>query len=120
MSGSGHDRPAVSGASNTSTPSSTSGIRWARLLARIYEILPLLCPSCGGQMRILAVLTDPSVVQNILLHLDLPHRPPTVAPARGPPQGDLLLDQTPEFDLSDPDPVPEYELDQSVPDAFEA
>lgn len=36
-----------------------------------------------GDMRILAFLTDPPVVQGILLHLDLPHRPPPVAPARG-------------------------------------
>lgn len=33
--------------------------RWARLIARIYEVSPLACPDCGGEMRILAVLTDP-------------------------------------------------------------
>jgi hypothetical protein len=26
--------------------------RWAVLIARIYEVFPLLCPLCGGQMRI--------------------------------------------------------------------
>jgi hypothetical protein len=97
---------------------SSARIRWAQLLARIFQVLPLLCPSCGGDMRILAFLTDPPVVQGILLHLDLPHRPPPVAPARGPPQGDLLLDQTLEFDLTEPDPIPEYEFDQSIPDDF--
>ena len=25
---------------------------WAVLIARIYEVFPLLCPMCGGQMRI--------------------------------------------------------------------
>jgi hypothetical protein len=25
---------------------------WAVLIARIYEVFPLLCPLCGGQMRI--------------------------------------------------------------------
>ncbi len=25
---------------------------WAALIARIYEVFPLLCPICGGQMRI--------------------------------------------------------------------
>ncbi|NIV26487.1 MAG: hypothetical protein GWN45_03780 [Gammaproteobacteria bacterium] len=29
-------------------------IRWAVLLARIYDVLPLLCPACGAEMRILA------------------------------------------------------------------
>lgn len=104
------------------SPSSDSSarIRWAQLLARIFQVLPLLCPSCGGDMRILAFLTDPPVVQGILLHLDLPHRPPPVAPARGPPQGDFLLDQTLEFDLTEPDPTPEYEFDQSIPDDFDS
>ncbi len=45
-------------------------IRWAVLLARMYDVLPLLCPACGGEMRILAFLTDPPVVSAILLHLD--------------------------------------------------
>lgn len=109
-----------------SSPRRSARIRWAQLLARIYEVLPLLCPSCGGQMRILAFLTDPPVVSAILLHLDLPHRPPRVAPARGPPQGDFLLDQSPTFDLTEPEPEfafdqsgPEYNFDQSIPDEFD-
>ncbi len=94
---------------------SPARIRWAVLLARIYEVLPLLCPVCGGQMSILAFLTDPPVVSAILLHLNLPHRPPPVAPARGPPQGDFLLDQTPAVDLADPDPETDFQFDQSRP-----
>ena len=27
---------------------------WAILIARIYEVLPLICPDCGGQMKIIA------------------------------------------------------------------
>jgi hypothetical protein len=53
---------------------SPSRIRWAVLLARIYDVLPLLCPACGAEMKILAFLTDPPVVAAILLHLDLPHK----------------------------------------------
>jgi len=78
---------------------------------------PLLCPACGGEMRILAFLTDPPVVSAILLHLDLPHKPPPLSPARGPPQNDLLtglLDQTPAFDPAEPDPVPDQRF-ASVP-----
>jgi len=51
-------------------------------------------------MKILAFLTDPPVVSSILLHLDLHHLPPLLSPARGPPQGDFLFDQTPEFDAT--------------------
>ena len=27
---------------------------WAVLIARIYEVFPLVCPKCGGQMRLIA------------------------------------------------------------------
>ena len=27
---------------------------WARLIKKIYEVDPLTCPKCGGQMRIIA------------------------------------------------------------------
>ena len=103
-------------------PASPARIRWAVLLARIYDVLPLLCPACGGEMRILTFLTDPPVVSAILLHLDLPHKPPPLSPARGPPQSDLLtglLDQTPAFDPTEPEPIPDFEFDQSTPDDFD-
>jgi hypothetical protein len=54
---------------------SQARIRWAVLLTRIYEVLPILCPACGGLMSILAILTDPPVVSAILVHLDLPNKP---------------------------------------------
>ncbi len=44
------------------------------------EVLPLLCPACSGPMKILAFLTDPPVLSAILLHLDLPNRPPPLVP----------------------------------------
>ena len=52
-------------------------------------------------MRIVSFITDPPVVVAILHHLELPHTPPPSSPARGPPQGDFLLDQTPAFDPSE-------------------
>jgi hypothetical protein len=113
----------------TGTPAATprsrssrmpSRMLWAQLLARIYEVLPLLCPTCGGEMRIISFITLPSTVQRILLHLDLPHRPPRVSPARGPPQAELHFDQSPAFDLVAPDAPPEFAFDQSLPDGWES
>jgi hypothetical protein len=66
--------------------------RWARLLARIYEAFPLLCPGCGAEMRILAFSTAAEPVDVILRHLGLPATPPPLSPARGPPQHDLDFD----------------------------
>ncbi len=83
--------------------------RWARLLAHIYEVFPLTCTDCGGDMRILA-------------HLGLPTPPPPLSLARGLPQHDLAFDadpgfdfdQTPAYDLSEPEPVPDLDFDQSA------
>jgi hypothetical protein len=96
--------------------------RWARLLARIYEAFPLLCPGCGAEMRILAFSTAAEPVDVILRHLGLPATPPPLFPARGPPQHDLdfdadsgpAIDQTPAYDPTEPEPVPDYDFDQSA------
>ena len=66
-------------------------------------------------MRLISFMTLPSTVERILLHLDLPHRPPRLTPARAPPQAELDLDQTPAFDLAAPEPFPEHEFDPSAP-----
>ena len=71
------------------------------------------------RLRIAEPLPSAGASADILLHLDLPHRPPRVSPARGPPQGELHLDQTPAFDLAAPEPMPEFEFDQSDPHDWE-
>ncbi len=55
---------------------------WAQLMARIFALDVLECPRCGGRMRILAAIEDPSVAPKILDYLGLPSRPPPIAPAR--------------------------------------
>ena len=42
---------------------------WARLIAKIYEAAPFVCPRCGSEMKILAVITDTHEVKKILKHL---------------------------------------------------
>lgn len=43
--------------------------RWATLLQQIFEVDPLACPSCHGAMRIVAIITQTSVIDQILTHL---------------------------------------------------
>jgi hypothetical protein len=43
--------------------------RWAELLRRIFEVDPLACPRCGTAMRIVAFITEPTVIDHILEHL---------------------------------------------------
>ena len=42
---------------------------WAKLIAQVYEVDPLVCPRCSAPMRILAVVTEPEEVRKILRHL---------------------------------------------------
>ena len=44
---------------------------WARLIRKIYEVDPLVCPKCKGTMRIISFIEDPSVIRDILTHLGL-------------------------------------------------
>jgi len=62
--------------------------------AHLRSVAPA-CPACGGEMKVLAFLTDPPVVSSILLHLELPHRPPPLSPAPGPPQIEPPCDEIP-------------------------
>ena len=105
----------VAGSSDGTAPRRTSS-RWAALIARIYDVLPLVRPSCGVSMSIIAFITDPVPLHAILSHLDLPTRPPPLSPARAPPQGLFAFDQTGGFDPTDPEAIPEFEFDQSLPD----
>jgi hypothetical protein len=77
---------------------------WALLLVRIYEVCPLVCPDCGGAMRIIAFITDAPTVRDILDHLGEPTMPPRIAPARGPP---LWEGADPEHDPA-ADPLLQY------------
>ena len=61
------------------------GKAWAKLLARVGEEFPLECPACGGDIRLIAFITEPGPIRKILTHLGEPLAPPPVSPARGPP-----------------------------------
>ena len=44
---------------------------WARLIQKIYNVDPLLCPKCKGSMRIISFIEDESLIKKILKHLNL-------------------------------------------------
>ena len=52
---------------------------WAGVIRKVYEVNPLICPKCQGEMRIIAFITDYAVVDRIINHLKLTfvaERPP--------------------------------------------
>ena len=34
---------------------------WARLIQKVYEVNPLCCPKCSGQMRVISFINDPLI-----------------------------------------------------------
>ena len=42
---------------------------WARLLSKVYGIDPLVCPRCGAEMKVIAVIENPDQIKRILRHL---------------------------------------------------
>ncbi len=59
-----------------SASSKESIASWVRLIARVYEVDPLECPTCHSEMRILAFIIDPQEVRKILKHLVKIGKPP--------------------------------------------
>jgi hypothetical protein len=57
--------PGTAGGEEGGRPGSRQG-SWARLLRRILEVDPLVCPRCGVAMRVVSVITEPGVVDRIL------------------------------------------------------
>ncbi|APW46526.1 hypothetical protein RA876_09245 [Rhodoferax antarcticus] len=94
---------------------------WAVLIARIYEVFALLCPLCGGQMRLIAFITEGVQIRRILEHIGVDSEPPHIFPARGPPLwddgGDAQMDEAvqvePDWDLA-AQPAPDFEADQRI------
>jgi hypothetical protein len=55
---------------------------WARLIKKVYEADPLVCPRCAGPLKIISLIGDGPVIEKILRHLklwDRPERPPRPA-----------------------------------------
>ena len=54
-----------------------NGVRsWATLLGRVFRIDVTRCRDCGGRMKIIAALTDPSSIRRCLQGMGLPARAP--------------------------------------------
>jgi hypothetical protein len=55
----GHEAPA-------GLPAKKTGSAWAKLISKIYEVDPLICPHCGSTLKIVAIITDSIEVKKIL------------------------------------------------------
>ncbi len=115
----GRDATATAAPAHAATPAAsapgarTARYHWAILLARLFATFPLLCPQCGAELRLIAFVTTAEPVARILTHLGEPAEPPRLAPARGPPAWDDLLEPLPDWNAL-AQPPPEFEFDQRI------
>jgi len=58
----------------------------------VFAIDVLACPSCGGPLRLVAVIDASAATARILQHLHLPTEVPAPAPARASPVPDEWAD----------------------------
>ncbi len=61
-------------------------LTWAALLKRVFNLNLERCDHCGGKMRVVAAVTDPSSISRYLEGTGKNSEIPELAPARAPPQ----------------------------------
>jgi hypothetical protein len=44
---------------------------WTEIIRKVFEVDPLLCPACGGQMSIISFIEDHKVIDRVIRHLKL-------------------------------------------------
>ncbi len=94
--------------------------RWALLITRFYEVLPLLCPMCGGPIRLIAFIAEGVQIRKTLDHIGEDCVPPHTSPARGAPLWDDCDAHVGEGVAVEPcrdlaaQATPDFEVDQRI------
>jgi hypothetical protein len=65
---------------------------WAQLLRRSFDVDIEQCAKCGGRIRLIQSVTEPTVARAILERLGFPTEAPIAARARDPTDGDEVYD----------------------------
>ena len=87
---------------------------WRELIKKVWEVDPLLCPTCHHEMRIVSLINDAQIIERILRHVgmwasELWNNGVRIAPSTGPPAGGIIecgqLVIEPWLD----DPMPDYD-----------
>jgi hypothetical protein len=70
---------------------------WAQMIKEVYEVDPLICPSCGGQMRIVAFIEDHNAIDRIIRHLKLSFSAECPPPQQAQPQLAMTAEERVEY-----------------------
>jgi hypothetical protein len=66
---------------------------WAACMRKIFEVDPVKCGKCGGEMKLVAVILDDKELDRILAHQGWPTEFPKTRPSRAPPGRDERADE---------------------------
>tara|TARA_B100001123_G_C14771575_1_gene812925 strand:+ start:185 stop:565 length:381 start_codon:yes stop_codon:yes gene_type:complete len=97
----------------SATTATRSSQTWAMLIKRVYEVDPLCCPQCGGQMKVVSFIELPQadVIEEILQHCGLWQSPTPRAP---PDVDDLVLELDAAYSASSIDSSDQVEQCQEL------
>ena len=68
-----------------------ASMTWVQRLKRVFNIDIETCSKCGGDVRIIASIEDPAVIQKILAHLAETAATALLPECRAPPVTGLLV-----------------------------
>ena len=71
-------------------PGRARRLAWSELFRRVWREDVLVCSRCGGEMRLVAVIEEPAVIEKILKHVGLWKR--------GPPAGRRVVVESPDHE----------------------
>jgi hypothetical protein len=67
-------------------------LKFAKLMARVFEIDVLKCPRCQSQMQVISFVTESKAIKDILTSLKMSTAPPLVTPSGEPKQVEIIYD----------------------------
>lgn len=71
---------------------------WAACVRKVFEVDPVRCVKCGGEMKLVAVILDDGELDRILAHQGWPVEFPKTKPSRSPPASRLSADAEGQID----------------------
>jgi len=70
---------------------------WAEMIRKVYETDPLLCPKCGGRMKVVSFIENHKVLDKIIDHLKLTFKAERPPPPQAQPQLNMAAEERLEY-----------------------
>ncbi len=93
--GKGSSKKTSSTTKEKSSANCHKSLTWAERLKRVFKIDVAVCSRCGGDVKIIACIEDPEIIEKILTHLDTKSDTPVnhLSKSRAPPQQGLFTSE---------------------------